>query len=331
MITLLLLLGCEQPPADTGGPDPDGVTEPDSLDMPELTQEELEALVADGLALALSMNGQAPWLGLGSALERAEPGCPDVYAGDLPSFTASETGGWGWEDACTGAAGARFDGYLWWLSQITVNGVLGGSPPGRALARRVLTGEGAVSEGAEVRYVFEGNQDETLDMEVGREDVKWTYSGEFDVSTWGSDAFAETDPTPNGWRAAGSITTHGGDLWDFSLAMEAYFFGTVLDGRMDALSADLDWSLDPEGEGCDAEPFGSLSLRLADGTWLDMAYLEAGGNSMSPDCDGCATLYVRGLEAGQVCPELGWIWDGRLAPPPLTDWVLSARDVGLEP
>lgn len=331
MTVLLLALACQGDPVDSGGVGPDDLGEPDVLEMPELTDEELASLAEDALALAVQVSGQQPWLGQQRAFEHAEDGCPDVYAGNLPSYTATAIGGWGWEDTCTTAEAVSFEGYLWWLSQVSVNGELGGSPPGKATARRVLLGDAAVNSGLDALFGFEGTVDESMDIEVGRETFKWAFSSDFDVVATGLEAFTPEDPTPNGWRASGSLTTHGGDLVDLSLALDAWFFGPVLEDRMDAMSASIDWSQGDSGETCTKEPFGSLSVRLTDETWLDMIFLGASEEASSPDCDGCARLFVRGLETGTVCPDLSFLWDGRLQPPTLDTWVFVPRDVGLDP
>ncbi len=327
----LLLLACATAPVDSGGLGPDDLGEPDVLSTPDLSDAELALLAQDALALAIQVTGHQPWLGASDALAPAEDGCPDVYSGDLPSYAATEPNGWGWEDACSTSAGVRYEGYLWWLSEITVNGELGGSPPGRAIAQRFLTGEATVSEGLSLRYGFNGTQEESLDVEVGRESFKWTYGSDIDVVATGTDSFTEADPTPNGWRASGTLTTHGGDTQDISLAMEAWFFGPVLDDRLDALSVNIDWSKEDSGDTCQLEPFGSMSVRLTDGTWLDLVFLDESGSALSPTCDGCATLYVRGLESGTVCADMSFLWDGRLVPPSLDTFALSARDIGLGP
>lgn len=330
MALLLLLLACEDPPVESGGLGPDDLGEPEVLELPALTDAELALLVQDGLALAFEITGHQPWVGAGEALGYAEEGCPDVYAGEVPSYPSDQIGGWGWEDACTTSSGVVFDGWLWWLAQVEVFGELGGSPPGKATARRILHGAASVSEGLSPLYALEGDQDETLEVEIGRETYKWTYTSDIDVVATGSASFDGGD-TPNGWRANGTLTTHGGDTRDLTLATEAYLMGPVLDDRIDALSAAVSWSQDDGDNNCALEPFGSLSLRLTDGTWLDMVFLSSSESPDSPECDGCARYYVRGQEVGSVCADLSFVWDGRLEPPTVDTFVLTMRGVGLDP
>ena len=47
-------------------------------------------------------------------------------------------------------------------------------------------------------------------------------------------------------------------------------------------------------------------------------------------CDGCGTLYVRGLEqpALEVCMSFDFLWQGLVQPPPVADFVFTLREPG---
>ena len=86
-----------------------------------------------------------------------------------------------------------------------------------------------------------------------------------------------------------------------------------------------------------SEPRGWIGLRTEDAYWFDIVLQPRFDDDPTADpydnadyspCDGCGTLYVRGLEQTDitVCPDLSFLWNGGLTHPAPTDFALSIRD-----
>lgn len=334
---LLWLLACDGEPVDTGtAPDPDALEESETLEPPPLSDAEVEALVSDAIAIAIDVGPQAAWVGMEPSLARGEVGCPDIYIGDAPSGLATQIGGWSWEDSCVTSEGVRFDGAVWWKTEA---GRGGDDANYVTSVERAWVGDVAVTQAGSDLYVVSGDWADTLSETVTGSKEEFDYSGSFDMSASGLDAFAD-GATPGGWRAVGLTGARGGgSLDEVDLEEDIYFFTPVLGGAVDAISTALRWSFsENETSGCTLEPYGWVSLRTVDGLWIDVPFVnegDANGSGQATDggalCDGCATWYARGVEQGQICPDLGFIWDGRLEPPVLTDMLLVPRMVGAAP
>lgn len=340
MLPLLALLACTPEPVDTGEPpDPDALDDTDLLEAPALSDAEVETLVAQAILLSTSVGPQAAWVGLPLSMDRAEAGCPDLYIGDAPSGLATADGGWAWEDDCTTSAGVRFDGAMWW----STSAGRGGDDGNYVLsAERAVVGDGRVTSGGAALYSLSGDWTDSARRTITGSKESFDYSSTFELSVSGTDAFASDSATPSGWRAVGTATASGGDgsLSEVDLEQDMYFFSPVLDGQIDAIAEEIRWSFNPDGgssggSGCPVEPYGWVSVRLADGTWIDVPFLNegvSGANDTAEQeeeaCDGCATWYVYGQAQGQICPDLGPLWDGRLEPPSVEEMVYTPRLVG---
>lgn len=61
---------------------------------------------------------------------------------------------------------------------------------------------------------------------------------------------------------------------------------------------------------CEMEPIGTLSLRTAEGQWIDVEFDNEQDWSVGGECDGCGTAYHNGEELGDFCidnqPMLDW-------------------------
>ena len=86
--------------------------------------------------------------------------------------------------------------------------------------------------------------------------------------------------------------------------------------------------------GCALEPKGYLSIRDENAFWHDLVFQPRYEDDIDDGydddpytaCDGCGTLFVRGLEQPIiVCPDLDLF--SQLSPPAVEDYVLSVRDL----
>jgi hypothetical protein len=128
----------------------------------------------------------------------------------------------------------------------------------------------------------------------------------------------------------------GGDAGRLEARGDVYFFDDLLADRFDSAALDIEL-LAPESAGpddCALEPRGWIGLRDENAYWYDLVFLpryddatdEDYANDPYGDCVGCGTLFVRGVEAGTVCPDFSGIWSGPLSPPAAEDFILTLRD-----
>jgi len=60
------------------------------------------------------------------------------------------------------------------------------------------------------------------------------------------------------------------------------------------------------GSMCELEPSGKVALRGPEGNWYEAEFhgpKYSGAGSFPPDCDSCGTVYFRGQNIGEVCPD----------------------------
>ena len=146
------------------------------------------------------------------------------------------------------------------------------------------------------------------------------------------------DGPAGGWRTDLNLSWTSGDQDTLTANGNVYFFDHLIAGRFDSVNMDLTLQ-GPTGaspEACTAEPIGFISLRDPDAFWYDLVFdpLESDGeydNEPYAGCDGCGTLYIRGVkQEAPVCLDLSWVWSGALTPPAAADYALGLRGLGLE-
>ena len=134
--------------------------------------------------------------------------------------------------------------------------------------------------------------------------------------------------------------TTGGDEATIELRGNIYYFDYRIAGRFDSVTVNLLWgapdSLGPDE--CAAEPRGWIGVRDENAFWYDLVFQPRYDDDPNAEpyqdgdygpCDGCGTLYVRGLQQDgiEVCPDFSFLWDGTLTHPDPTDFALSLRDI----
>ena len=340
-LTSLPALSCKEEQAEGASPaaaDPDP---PDALPIPDISGMDLEAAFQDALELAVSVHTGVPWDGLGQSLSLAQASCPDLYAGNPdPDALDDVEGGAAWKDACTTAGGLTWDGFGWWKATISSTGdVL--TPEGQTFeGQRELIGDGSVGDSSGPLYGFRGEATDALSLVSSTSPFykSWSWSSTVNGTTTGTTLFAPSSRTPQGWRADLYLSTQGGSAETLSIRGDAYFFEPVIEGNFDSLSAELDWA-SPESSGptdCSLEPRGILSIRDPSAIWYDLVFLpledsSAGDTGANAACDGCGTLFVRGVEVTELCVDLSFVWNGTLDEPELEGWAFDVRSPEPEP
>ncbi len=342
MIGLALALACTGEPVtgSTAGLS-SGSAE---LARPDLTGVDLDAAVDRALSLALSATAGPIWSGNRSTLEVGRTDCPDVYVG-VPEGEMDldeDLKGVHWSDRCQTAGGLYFTGWTWWLGTLTGSGSAD-SAEGRTVdGTRELQGESAVGDDSELRFRFNGTAEDALHRVTATDYERWTYTSLVDGRVDGRDS--EVDGSaPGGWRADLYLAASGGNSDSLTLRGNVYLLTERIADRFDSMAMDLtlQGQTGASSDDCTLEPQGWFSLRDENAWWYDVVFLPvtegAGDSGLDPDlsaCDGCGTVYVRGLadeSLGQVCPDFQAIWDrGVVAQPDDTDFLFTLRDLVTE-
>lgn len=335
LLVPLALMGCAEEPGKA--PSPNRNTN-DTLEVPDLSGIDFPAAYSDALRLASTVVASTPWDTHVDLLAQRSVGCPDVYAG-IPDGDIDELdedmGGTSWSDFCESTAGETWSGFAWWdsIGQASTN--LDYPDITLESGSRELIADATITTDAGALWEFDGSASEGVNYTNGPGYSDWTWSSLIEGTFTGSVAFDGTD-TPSGWRTDLYLEAAKGDTGD---AVEArgniYLFDARLHGRFDSMVMDLEFlganNLGPDG--CPDEPLGWIGLRDEDAIWYDLVFLpRTEGDIVEPPydnplstCDGCGTLYVRGVESGEICVDLGFVLDGLIEPPDVDSFVLPLR------
>lgn len=332
-MALVMLLACKG--ADPAGQDTglDLGQGPGTLTLPDLSDVDLPAAYLDGLERARGITLTSAWSGHTTAIARRTATCPDLYVGGVEDADmGDDTLGLTWSDYCQPASGgAAFGGWAWWDGSVQVQGDPAEATGQIVDASRSLSGDGLVSVDGAAAFELRGELSESIYLSTAPDYQAWSWSSLVDATVTGADAFpaAEAD----GWRASMYMDATGGEAPTLELRGAAYLFGPRIAGRFDSIDLDLSFGSDPD---CTLEPHGWIALRDEDAIWYDLVFLPAQDQGETWDdqglgaCDGCGTLYVRGLETieyGQVCPDLsGWAVRSDTLPDP-DSFLLTLREI----
>ena len=130
----------------------------------------------------------------------------------------------------------------------------------------------------------------------------------------------------------------GGDVERLELRGNVLLFDALLQGRFDSVAADLEFvgTLGAGPEDCTAEPRGWMGLRDENAWWYDLVFLprydddiiaENYANDPLSVCDGCGTLFVRGVESGEVCVDFEDLFDKDPELPDLEEFILTLHNL----
>jgi hypothetical protein len=340
MIALWLAMACsgEDVPSTTT-PLNSGAAE---LARPDLSGIDLDAAFDRALALALDVTPSPIWDGNRTVLGVGRSNCPDLYVGPPEDDDAvdEDASGLHWSDRCETAGGLYFLGWNWWDGSLTASGDED-SAEGRTVdGTRLIVGSAAVGDNSGVRFRFDGTAEDALHQVTAQDYERWTYTSLVDGRLDGRDTPTESG-TQSGWRADLYLQASGGNEDQLELRGNLYLNDERIADRFDSLAADflLQGELGAAPGECTLEPKGWISLRDENAWWYDVVFQPrtadlADTGQIDGDysaCDGCGTLYVRGLEEeswGQVCPDFQAIWDrGVVARPTDTDFIFTLRDL----
>lgn len=314
-------------------PPPEREAERPPLELPAIDGIDFERAFVDAFRVARSIDARAAWTGHRASLEHREPGCPDLWFGE-PEELDGRPVGLHWADACTTGGGVWYDGLVHWKSDLTVDH-LGGQRVEEAT--RELVGDGVVRQAEDVVVELDGTARDALYLLDGGAS-RSVYSSRVRGTVTGARAFSGDALTPHGYRADLYLRATAGDVDTLEMRGEAYLFGAPLQGRFDSLALDVTMA-GPTGLGpddCALEPIGWIALRDEQAFWYDLVFLPSRSDDTSSTpypndplsaCDGCGTLYVRGVESGEVCLGFDFLFDGSEPLPELADFILGPHDL----
>ncbi|MCB9673868.1 MAG: hypothetical protein H6737_02065 [Alphaproteobacteria bacterium] len=315
----------------------------DELEIPDITGIDMEKAFEDALALALTVNARTPFNSLSSSFDRFQTGCPDVYAGPPGEDQAPDldidmdAGGLSWADHCINPDGTTFSGYGWWNGEIAVTG-----DPNADLtieAEREMIADGVVGGADGVFFEFDGEASDSLYNVTSNDGyVRWVYSSLVEGTTTGTDPFPSGALAPYGWRTDLYVRMTGGNEDSLETRGNVYLFTGRMNERFDSLALDINviGELGAGPDDCTQEPLGWIGLRDENAVWYDLIFLPRSEDDITgipypndplSECDGCGTLYIRGVESGEFCPDFSFLFDGTLQPPPVDEFVSSLRDL----
>lgn len=320
---ILLLLACAGPEAVED--DPFAGEGPDALPLPDFSDVDLSAAANDALRRIVRLDTAAGWAGLVDSVGSRTEGCPDLYAGtpdgDLDELD-EDSPGLSWSDTCTTSAGRSYGGYAYWETELHHTAGTEG--------RRRIVAQAAVSHEGELESWLKGEAEEAFLSSEGHwrrnVTVDWTVEG---VVPEGAGLPTE------GYRAAAQLELTGGVLEEaLTGSGNVFLHGERIEERFDSIEFDLDiqGELGAGPEDCTAEPVGWIGLRDPDAHWAHIVFLPtAGDTGVDAACDGCGTVFVRGVEQDfEACVDLDGLFE-LASEPAAKDYVLSLRDPGSAP
>jgi hypothetical protein len=336
---LIVLLACGAAPSEDSGP-LETVTTAPTLPLPDIEGVPWDAVFTDALALAVSIDARAPWSAHEAALALGAPGCPDLYLGppDDPLADAGD-GGVSWSDACA-AQSASFSGWAWWTAEVLVTGDASTPEGATTTASRSMSADAAATSGDALLLELDGTVDDALNRTVAPGYDHWTYTSTVDATLGGALGWGPDAAIPGGLRTDLYLFATGGDVDALEVRGNVYLPEHRLHDRFDSLAVDAAFTgaRGAAADACTLEPAGTLSVRDADAFWYDVVfqprYEDDAADTGGADpggygaCDGCGTLYIRGVEQPQlvVCPDFDGLWSW-LTPPDPAEYVPAGRDV----
>ncbi len=341
LLPVLAIFACAQPPAE----EPPPIDRPgaDVLELPDISDIDMAVAYKDALRLATTVVANKAWDSHVNLLESRTGACPDIYVGvpadDIDELDMDAEGS-SWLDYCDESDGRSWSGWAWWDATAQANGDVA-APEGLTLdGDRTLIAKATIGQDSGALWELNGEISESVHVASGDGGAwtTWTWSSLMEGTFTGSDSFdLNSAETPSGYRTDLYLYASGGDVSRFEARGNVYLFDGLMHDRFDSMVTDIE-ILGENGAGpddCKMEPRGWIGLRDRDAVWYDLIFLPRSEDNItdSPypndplsECDGCGTLYLRGVESGEVCVDFSFVFDeGVLVPPDVSTFVLPHR------
>lgn len=340
---LLILVACSAPPVEEAAPiDRPGA---DVLELPDITGIDMQAAFTDAIMLSTTVVTYKAWDSHVNLLNTRIGTCPDIYVGvpdeDIDELDMDAEGS-SWYDYCEEAGGRSWAGWAWWDTYAQANGNLT-DPEGLTLdADRSLIAKATIADETGALWELNGAVSDAIHVASGDGGAwtTWTWSSLMEGTFTGTESFVPNSAeTPSGYRTDLYVYATGGDVSRLELRGNVYLFDGLIHERFDSMVADLE-ILGANAAGpddCQLEPRGWMGLRDRDAVWYDLIFLPRSEDNITDapypndplsECDGCGTLYLRGVKSGEVCVDFSFVFDeGVLVPPDISTFVLPHRSL----
>lgn len=305
----------------------------EELILPDLTGLDMESSLRSALELALAADLRRPWAAHAQSLDLRQTGCPDIYVGDLSDIDLDDLeGGIAWMDRCRTHGGLGYSGLLGWTSFVNTQGDAEEASGQTTLAERALQGDGFIDDPEGALFEFDGDGQDAYYANIAPGYERWSYSSQVDATVTGRLVFGGT-AWAGGWRQQLYVRYERGPEESLEVRGNIYLLDETFD-RFDSIAADftLQGEVGASPEECTLEPSGYIGLRDPSAYWYEVIFQprysggESDGDYENPrsGCEGCGTLYIRGVEQGEICVDFSWIWP-QLSGPDIDDYVVPVR------
>jgi len=334
----------EEREVDLGEPAPE-------LILPDLSDVDLNGIWLEALEATFAVRGTTIWDGTRRALERRHTGCPSLYVGapeeaDVDADDDARADGISWSDFCETDGGLYYRGYQWWDSRMEAQGDPTTTSGRVANASRTLMSNGVVGDPNRVYNELRGTVEDTLYRVDAGDYRRWSWTSSVVGTTTGEDVWEPVaSPLAGGLRADLYLAAEGGDANRWEARGDLYLFERRIGDRFDSVSLNVSMvgELSAGPDECTLEPRGWIGLRDSNAWWLDVVFQPPTDDDLAevnPDdpytaCDGCGTLYLRGLEQtielGTACADFSSLWaDPLLEPAEPESFVFVVRDPAVD-
>ena len=241
-----------------------------------------------------------------------------------------------WSDYCRTGSGLTYVGYMYWDGALSQSGDID-SPVGLSVnGSRTMAGQASVTHQDQQLFEFKGTGSDSMYLIEAPDYRRWTYSSSITATVSGTESTGEGQ----GFRSDTYIYASGGDVDLFEARGDVYWFDNHIQDHFDSVGMDL-YMAGENGatpDDCTLEPKGWIGLRDKNAYWYDLVFMpqDASDSTGYLDdersvCDGCGTLYLRGLETenyGQICPDFSTIFLGdAVALPDAGDFLLTLQQL----
>lgn len=305
-LPLLALLGaCGGPSEDTGLDPSPYIYEEDAQSPPAIDADALGLAIEEAAGQVLSLNAVPVWQSYLAATATADAYCPAVYTGPEATY---------WFDQCTDSSGTSYAGYGYVIAYDDLPN------EDYSMTARGLFSVATVDTASGDRFESGGSASWLVATNSG--ELPHTY---YQSAINGS--FTWTGPEADGtWMHSGlvpDLTVTAAWVPDngFGDSAQLVYLQGALSGMAGAHTAlsfeGFRLATATLGSACELEPSGVISLRLEDGTWVDVLF--DGPTDEDPAvgpgiCDGCGAATWRGEPVGEVCADFSALFAWSEAP-----------------
>ena len=230
--------------------------------------------------------------------------------GQCPGYTENN-GSLFWYAACTSSVGTAYNGYLFY-TLYDGEDLFG---DGNAWDAWIVTGAADVTTATGETAHFGGQAYTAHTVQADNDQVFLWYTGV------GGSFYADTASAQGTWLTDGgsaALQMYAATYAEYGINIFSLQGDLSLNGSISAMHTDalFIYTEYPGVYPCAEEPTGTLQVRTADGTWLDIAF-DIDPSTLDVDagrCDGCGTVSYQSDVIGEICIDASPLVDWKEAP-----------------